>query len=60
MKNANLRAGPSTGTARLATLAEGTRVEVVETVGGGQWHRVAAGGRARGFVFAPLLAPAAE
>ncbi len=31
VKNANVRAGPSTGTARITTLPMGTRVTVLET-----------------------------
>jgi uncharacterized protein YraI len=39
----NLREGPSTGSARLGTLARGTRVTLLETAGA--WYRVQAGDR---------------
>lgn len=57
MKNANVRAGPSTGAARIATLRKGTRVKVLGTAADGDWVRIARGGQALGYVYAPLIAP---
>ncbi len=57
VKNANVRAGPSTGTTRIATLRKGTRVTVLGTAADGDWFRIARGGKALGYVYAPLIAP---
>ncbi len=56
VKNANVRAGPSTGAARIATLRKGTRVTVLGKAEGGDWFRIARGGKALGYVYAPLIA----
>ena len=55
--NANLRAAPTTASARLATLKRGTEVEVLDRVAD-TWYQVARRGRPIGFIYAPLLAPA--
>ncbi len=57
MKNANVRARPSTGAARITTLRKGTRVTVLGTAADGDWFRIARGGKALGYVYAPLIAP---
>ncbi len=57
LKNANVRAGPSTGAARIATLRKGMRVTVLGTAADGDWFRIARGGKAMGYVYAPLIAP---
>ena len=57
VKNANVRAGPSTGAARITTLRKGTRVTVLGTAASGDWFRIARGGKALGYVYAPLIAP---
>ncbi len=58
VKNANVRNGPSTSTARITTLPMGTRVTVLERAEGGDWYRgVARGGAALGYVYAPLIRP---
>ncbi len=57
VKNANVRAGPSTSTTRITTLPMGTRVTVLERAEGGDWVRVARGGTALGYVYAPLIRP---
>ncbi len=57
VKNANVRAGPSTGAARIATLRKGTQVTVMGTAADGDWFRIARGGKALGYVYGPLIAP---
>ena len=57
VKNANVRAGPSTSTTRITTLPMGTSVTVLEKAEGGDWYRVARGGAALGYVYAPLIRP---
>ncbi len=57
VKNANVRVGPSTGAARITTLRKGTRVTVLGTAADGGWFRIARGGKALGYVYAPLIAP---
>ncbi len=57
VKNANVRTGPSTDAARIATLRKGTRVTVLGTAADGDWFRIARGGKALGYVYAPLIAP---
>jgi uncharacterized protein YgiM (DUF1202 family) len=59
VKNANIRAGPSTKTARLTTLSKGTHLEVLERVGGGDWFRIARGGQEFGYVHGSLIEPVA-
>ena len=56
----NVRAGPSTSTARITTLTTGTGVSVLETVQDGKWYRIARGGEELGYVYAPLLKPAGD
>ncbi len=57
VKNANVRAGPSTSTTRITTLPMGTRVTVLEKAEGSDWYRVARGGAALGYVYGPLIRP---
>ncbi len=57
VKNANVRVGPSTGAARIATLPMGTSVTVLGKAEGGDWFRIARDGKAMGYVYAPLIAP---
>ena len=57
VKNANVRAEPSTTAARVATLREGTQVTALGTAEDGDWFRIARGGKALGYVYAPLIAP---
>ncbi len=57
VKNANVRAGPSTNATRITTLPMGTRVTVLERAAGGDWYHVARGGAALGYVYAPLIRP---
>ncbi len=57
VKNANVRAGPSTGAARIATLPKGTSVTVLGKAEGGDWFRIARGGKALGYVYGPLIRP---
>ncbi len=59
-KNANMRAGHSTTTARVTTLTTGTGVSVLETVRDGKWYRIARGGEELGYVYGPLLKPVAD
>ena len=56
VKNANVRAGPSTGAARIVTLPKGTSVTVLGTAADGDWFRIARDGKAMGYVYAPLIA----
>jgi uncharacterized protein YgiM (DUF1202 family) len=60
VKNANVRVGPATSTARITTLAKGTRVTVLQAVAGGHWVRVGRGGKPLGYIYRPLLEPAVE
>ncbi len=60
VKNANVRSGPSTDTAKLTTLRKGTNVTVLEKVRGGRWYRVARGGKEFGYIFGKLLKPTAK
>ena len=55
LKNANVRAEPSTGAMRTMTLRKGTRVQVLEVVRGGDWYRIGRNGKSFGFVYGPLL-----
>ena len=57
VKNANVRAGPSTSTTRITTLPMGTSVTVLEKAEGGDWYRVARGGAALGYIYGPLIRP---
>ncbi len=57
VKNANVRAGPSTSTTRITTLPMGTSVTVLGTAADGDWFRVARGGKALGYVYGPLIRP---
>ncbi len=57
VKNANVRAGPSTGTTKITTLPMGTSVTVLERAEGGDWYRVARGGAALGYIYGPLIRP---
>ena len=41
----------------ITTLPMGTRVTVLERADGGDWYRVARGGAALGYVYAPLIRP---
>ncbi len=56
VKNANVRVGPSTGAARIATLPKGTSVTVLGKPEGGDWFRIARDGKAMGYVYALLIA----
>ncbi len=60
MKNANVRAGPSTSTTKITTLPMGTRVTVLEKAEGGGWYRVARGGKEFGYIYGMLLKPTAK
>lgn len=53
---ANVREGPSTDAAKVATLAAGTEVTVTGQVRGSEWLRVARDGSDIGYVYGPLLA----
>ncbi len=57
VKNANVRAGPSTSTTRITTLRKGTRVTVLGEATDGDWYRVARGGAALGYIYGPLIRP---
>lgn len=51
-----MRAGPSTEAAEVAVIAEGTSLQVVDTVADGAWHEVSL----RGYAFHDLLEPLQE
>lgn len=53
---ANVREGPSTDAAKVATLVAGTEVTVTGQVRGSEWLRVARDGSDIGYVYGPLLA----
>ena len=57
LKNANVRAGPSTTARRIGGLGRGARVAVTgrATIGGETWYRVDLGPGRSGYVFASLL-----
>ncbi len=60
VKNANVRAGPSTSTTRITTLPMGTSVTVLDRAEGGDWYRVARGGKEFGYIYGKLLKPTAK
>ncbi len=55
LKNANVRAGPSSTDEKLSTLDKGDRVTVTGKVDGRDWYRVALAGGDVGFIFGKLL-----
>ena len=57
LKNTNVRAGPSTSHARLATLARGARVAVTGEVAGRAWFRISLNDGVVGYVHAKLVGP---
>ena len=60
VKNANVRAGPSTSTTRITTLPMGTSVTVLGTAADDGWFRIARGGKEFGYIYGKLLKPAAK
>ncbi len=54
VKDAHLRAKPTTHSTRLATLARGTKVDVTELVDNGKWAHVKVAGKT-GYISANLL-----
>ena len=58
LKTANVRARPNINAPRVATLAKGSEVTVLGKVENLQWYLVARGGKALGYVFAPLMVEA--
>jgi uncharacterized protein YgiM (DUF1202 family) len=54
VKDAHLRAKPTTHSTRLATLARGTKVDVIELVDNGKWAHVKVDGKT-GYISANLL-----
>ena len=58
LRNANVRAAPSTDSQKLTTLGAGTAVTVTGKVRGAEWYRIERGGGGEGYVFASLLAEA--
>jgi CHAT domain-containing protein len=59
LKGANLRAEPTTLSARIGSLAKGTEVQVMEQVPDSAWLRVAQNGEPVGYIFGPLVGPVA-
>ena len=55
VKNANVRAEPSVGAAKVATLPAETEVYVAGRTPDGKWLRVERDGKGLGYIFAPLL-----
>ncbi len=55
LKNANVRAGPSTAETKVGALSEGSAVNVTGEVEGRDWYRVALADGAEGYVWRPLL-----
>jgi uncharacterized protein YgiM (DUF1202 family) len=51
---AHLRVKPTTHSTKLATLKQGTKVDVIEMVGNGKWAHVKVGGK-EGYISASLL-----
>jgi uncharacterized protein YgiM (DUF1202 family) len=58
LRNANVRAAPTTAGERLGTLRAESTVTVTGKVKGANWYRIARAGGASGYVFAPLLGEA--
>lgn len=58
--NLNVRGGPGTDYRILHTLKEGTPVPVLGQAKDSDWFVIAEGGKAAGFVYAPMTAPAGE
>ena len=55
LKNANVRAGPSTTETKVGALSEGSAVNVTGEVEGRDWYRVALADGAEGYVWRSLL-----
>ena len=55
LKNANVRAGPSTADAKVGALNKGSAVNVTGEVEGRAWYRVALADGGEGYVWRPLL-----
>ena len=60
LKNANVRAGPSTADAKVAALNKGSAVNVTGEVEGREWYRVALADGGEGYVWRPLLGEEAD
>ena len=54
--NSNVRAAPTTNSHRIGLLTKGTRVRVIGSAAGGNWHQVRLDSGQMGFVYGPLLA----
>ena len=59
VRNANVRAAPTTDSERLTTLGKGTNVTITGKVKGIDWYRIEREGGGEGYVFASLVAEAA-
>jgi uncharacterized protein YgiM (DUF1202 family) len=60
LRNANVRSGPSTDTAIVGRLPQGSTVRRLGEAANGGWLLVDIDGRRTGYVYAPLLGPAAD
>jgi uncharacterized protein YgiM (DUF1202 family) len=58
--NSNVRAAPTTNSHRIGLLKQGTRVHVIGSAAGGNWHQVRLASGQMGFVYGPLLAAEAS
>ncbi len=57
LRDANVRAGPSTAYERLTALSVGTEVEVLEPVEGGNWFRIRLPDGEEAFIYGSLIEP---
>lgn len=55
IKNANVRAAPSTNGAKLSVMNKGEQVQVTGKVQGQNWYQIKLGGSDRGYIFGTLL-----
>lgn len=53
--DANVRAGPTTNSSKIGRLSAGTRVRVIGSAAGGNWHQVRLDNGQMGFVYSQLL-----
>jgi len=60
VKDANVRSGPSTDFAKIGTVSKGTLLTVLGTTQSRKWYQVQMAGGVKGYIYAPLMAPAQQ
>lgn len=55
VSDSNVRAGPTTNSSKIGRLTAGTRVRVIGSAAGGNWHQVRLDNGQMGFVYSQLL-----